>query len=261
MKKHRFAIVTDMNATLRPTDDADEDASAVSVTRMPSPSSSRWPAWFGMGELVRWMKGVMWSGDVAHVRLPIFILEPRSLLERLTDVFGHVATVLEATRLTDPKDRFLSVVKFYLSGWHLKPKGVKKPYWPVLGEFFRCQWRYRDHSQAFYIAEQVPSSSSSAPSSMSVFYYACPEHDLVVTGQLRPSSRWLGNTVITALDGHTRLFLTHQKDEEMYEMTLPDIYVRGIVFGRMFTELGKPVTIVCPKTDLACHLEFRTKVS
>ena len=56
----------------------------------------------------------------------------------------------------DPYTRIKNIVKFYLSGFYKKPKGLKKPYNPVLGELFRCYW---DHpstsSKTFYIAEQV----------------------------------------------------------------------------------------------------------
>lgn len=63
---------------------------------------------------------------------------------------------------------------YYLSGWHVKPPGVKKPYvshlpfpaggWelkrayvrynPVLGEFFRCRYDYSNGTSGYYIAEQ-----------------------------------------------------------------------------------------------------------
>lgn len=49
----------------------------------------------------------------------------------------------------------MRIVTFYLSGWHIKPRGVKKPYNPVLNEFFRCTYYYGDGSQAYYVAEQV----------------------------------------------------------------------------------------------------------
>jgi hypothetical protein len=49
-----------------------------------------------------------------------------------------------------------NVVKFYLSGFYKKPKGLKKPYNPVLGELFRCYWSSPNNdSKTFYIAEQV----------------------------------------------------------------------------------------------------------
>jgi hypothetical protein len=71
-------------------------------------------------------------------------------------------------------------LQYYLSGWHIKPKGVKKPwvqnryiliyflsnivnicsYNPILGEFFRCRYDYTDGTQGFYISEQGSSSEA-----------------------------------------------------------------------------------------------------
>ena len=48
-----------------------------------------------------------------------------------------------------------SIVGWYLSGFYKKPKGLKKPYNPILGETFRCYWQHPNGSRTFYIAEQV----------------------------------------------------------------------------------------------------------
>jgi hypothetical protein len=48
----------------------------------------------------------------------------------------------------------MRVLQYYLAGWHIKPKGVKKPYNPILGEFFRCRYDYPDGTKGFYVAEQ-----------------------------------------------------------------------------------------------------------
>ena len=32
-----------------------------------------------------------------------------------------------ADALSEPEERFIAVLRYYLSGWHIKPKGVKKP--------------------------------------------------------------------------------------------------------------------------------------
>jgi hypothetical protein len=40
-------------------------------------------------------------------------------------------------------------------GFYKKPKGLKKPYNPILGETFRCFWEHPNGSKTFYIAEQV----------------------------------------------------------------------------------------------------------
>lgn len=43
----------------------------------------------------------------------------------LTDVrnsfMAHPETLLPMPTIDDPVERFLSVIKFYLSGWHIKP--------------------------------------------------------------------------------------------------------------------------------------------
>ena len=85
--------------------------------------------------------------DLHKVTFPTFVLEPRSMLERITDfmshpdlIFGYVLTPVpralrgpltstrSAENCDDPEERFIRVLQYYLAGWHIKPKGVKKPY-------------------------------------------------------------------------------------------------------------------------------------
>jgi hypothetical protein len=37
---------------------------------------------------------------------------------------AHPETLLPMSTIDDPVERFVSVVKFYLSGWHIKPPYV-----------------------------------------------------------------------------------------------------------------------------------------
>jgi len=55
----------------------------------------------------------------------------------------------------DAFTRMKGIVKWYLSGFYKKPKGLKKPYNPILGETFRCYWKHSNGSRTFYLAEQV----------------------------------------------------------------------------------------------------------
>lgn len=112
--------------------------------------------------------------DLSRVVLPTFILEPKSMLEKVSDFLTHSEVrpyhitlhlispklLVATTRINDPLERMVGVVKWYLSGFYLKPKGVKKPYNPVLGELFRCSWNHPD-SKSFFIGEQVSPSSPS----------------------------------------------------------------------------------------------------
>jgi hypothetical protein len=94
----------------------------------------------------------------------------------------------------DPIQRFLDVVCYFLSGFHSRPKGVKKPFNPVLGEFFRCQWDFLDGSRSFYLCEQV---SHHPP--MSAYIYANPEKHVWISGQINPQPRFLGNAACMPL--------------------------------------------------------------
>jgi hypothetical protein len=60
-----------------------------------------------------------------------------------------------AVKEEEPFIRMKSILRWYLSGFYKKPKGLKKPYNPILGETFRCYWEHSNGSRTFYLAEQV----------------------------------------------------------------------------------------------------------
>lgn len=61
-----------------------------------------------------------------------------------------------AAQCDDALTRMKEVVRWYVSGFYKTPKGVKKPYNPILGETFRCYWKNPSTgSKTYYIAEQV----------------------------------------------------------------------------------------------------------
>ncbi|KAI8092953.1 uncharacterized protein BX664DRAFT_328581 [Halteromyces radiatus] len=191
--------------------------------------------------------------DLQRVALPTFVLEPRSMLERITDFMSHPELLFSASKLDDPVERFVGVLRYYLSGWHIKPKGVKKPYNPVLGEFFRCQYKYSDGAEAYYIAEQV---SHHPP--MSAYFYTCPDHHVLIAGDIRPKSRFYGNSVGTIMEGASHVILTDRYNER-YDIEMPNMYARGVLFGTMTIELGDKSKLSCKSSDLSCELEFKTK--
>jgi hypothetical protein len=66
-------------------------------------------------------------------------------------MYDYSRAVMEDDAFT----RMKGIVKWYLSGFYKKPKGLKKPYNPILGETFRCYWKHPNGSRTFYLAEQV----------------------------------------------------------------------------------------------------------
>ncbi|KAI9024897.1 hypothetical protein CLU79DRAFT_745312 [Phycomyces nitens] len=202
-----------------------------------------------MGIISQLRKGM----DLHRVTFPTFVLEPRSLLEKITDYMSHPDLLLMASRETDQQKRFIGVLRYFLSGWHVKPKGVKKPYNPVLGEFFECQWKYENGTDAFYVAEQV---SHHPP--ISAYFYGSPENGIRIQGNVRPKSRFLGNSVVSLTEGDSYIEFAHLHNER-YDFTMPNMYARGILFGKMVLELGDNCVLRCRTSDLTCELDFKTK--
>lgn len=197
------------------------------------------------------------GADLSRVTLPTFILEERSMLERITNFMAHPETLLPMPDIEDPLQRFVAVVKFYLSGWHIKPPGVKKPLNPILGETYTCWWEYPDHTRGYYIAEQT----SHHPPKSSYFFMA-PEHHIRVDGTLKPRSRFLGNSAASLMEGISYLRFTNRGKSpggEKYILTQPNMYARGILFGKMKYELGDHSYIRCPENGFMADLEFKTK--
>lgn len=59
--------------------------------------------------------------DLTRVTLPTFVLEPKSMLERITNFMSHPELLLPIPTVDDPEKRFVEVVRFYLSGFHILP--------------------------------------------------------------------------------------------------------------------------------------------
>ncbi|CAH2217167.1 jg17683, partial [Pararge aegeria aegeria] len=148
------------------------------------------------------LKQVRPGMDLSKVVLPTFILEPRSFLDKLSDNYYHADLLAQAQTAEDPYQRFKGVLKWYLSGLYRKPKGLKKPYNPVLGETFRCCWQHADQdTYTYYIAEQV---SHHPP--ISAFYISNRKDGFVIEGSLLAKSKFYGEL---------HLLLTHKRPVRM----------------------------------------------
>uniref|UniRef100_A0A8C6FW29 Oxysterol-binding protein n=1 Tax=Moschus moschiferus TaxID=68415 RepID=A0A8C6FW29_MOSMO len=191
--------------------------------------------------------------DLSRVVLPTFVLEPRSFLNKLSDYYYHADLLSRAALEEDAYSRIKLVLQWYLSGFYKKPKGIKKPYNPILGETFRCCWFHpQTNSHTFYIAEQV---SHHPP--VSAFHVSNRKDGFCISGSITAKSRFYGNSLSALLDGKATLtFLNRAED---YSLTMPYAHCKGILYGTMTMELGGRVTIECEKSSLQAELEFKLK--
>lgn len=196
------------------------------------------------------------GSDLTKVTLPTFILEKKSMLERITNQLQFPNLLLDAHKELDELKRFIKIVKWYLSGWHIAPKAVKKPLNPVLGELFTCYWDLPNKQQAFYVSEQT---SHHPPES--AFFYMIPESHIRIDGVVIPKSKFLGNSSAAMMDGLTELTFLDIKDSngnfEKYTFTQPNVYVRGILFGKMKIEMCDHMIIKGPKYQI--DIDFKAK--
>ncbi|CAA94223.2 PH domain-containing protein [Caenorhabditis elegans] len=190
--------------------------------------------------------------DLSKVVLPTFILEPRSFLEKLADYYYHADLISEAVAEPDPFQRIVKVTKFFLSGFYKKPKGLKKPYNPILGETFRCKWEHPDGSTTFYMAEQV---SHHPP--VSSLFITNRKAGFNISGTILAKSKYYGNSLSAILAGKLRLTLLNLG--ETYIVNLPYANCKGIMIGTMTMELGGEVNIECEKTGYRTTLDFKLK--
>ncbi|KAM9854089.1 oxysterol-binding protein-related protein 5 [Aulostomus maculatus] len=206
-------------------------------------------------------KGLIWSllkqlrpgMDLSKVVLPTFILEPRSFLDKLSDYYYHADLLSQASLEDSAYGRIKQVLRWYLSGFYKKPKGLKKPYNPILGETFRCCWLHpQSNSCTFYIAEQV---SHHPP--ISAFYVCNRKDGFSISGSILAKSKYYGNSLSAILDGKARLLFLGREEE--YVITMPYAHCKGILYGTMTLELGGKVTIECEKTKCFSELEFKLK--
>ncbi|KAK4005876.1 oxysterol-binding protein-related protein 8 isoform X2 [Daphnia magna] len=190
--------------------------------------------------------------DLSKVVLPTFILEPRSFLDKLSDYYYHADILSRAVLEDDPFTRMKTVVQWYLSGFYKKPKGLKKPYNPILGEVFRCCWKHPNGSTTFYIAEQV---SHHPP--ISALYVTNRKDGFTLSATILAKSKFYGNSLSALLDGSARLTLLPRGED--YIITMPYAHCKGILLGTLTMEMGGEVCLKCEKTGYRADLEFKLK--
>ncbi|XP_051869100.1 oxysterol-binding protein-related protein 9 isoform X3 [Pristis pectinata] len=210
--------------------------------------------------------------DLTKVVLPTFILERRSLLEMYADFFAHPDLFVSIVDQTDPRDRMVQVVKWYLSAFHAGRKGsvAKKPYNPILGEIFKCHWIVPEieteentepvaegpipeasQNSVTFVAEQV---SHHPP--ISAFYAECFSKKIQFNAHIWTKSKFLGMSIGVHNIGQGCVSLLDY--DEHYILTFPNGYGRSILTVP-WVELGGECNVTCAKTGYNASIIFHTK--
>lgn len=68
----------------------------------------------------------------------------------------------------------------------------------------------------------------------------------------------MGNSIQSHFQGDSHVFFLN-RPEEHYVLSNPNMYARGILFGRMLLELGDSVRIECERTGFVAEIDFLVK--
>ncbi|GAM26095.1 hypothetical protein SAMD00019534_092700 [Acytostelium subglobosum LB1] len=180
--------------------------------------------------------------ELTSTCLPITLFEPRSFLEKFTDVWCYAPDYLpKAAASKDPVERMKNVVAFAISGLHLTST-LTKPFNPLLGETFQCY--FSDGTQVF--CEQTshhPPISSWQMQGAGFHYY----------GQGVWSAACRGNLVKAYQKGsHTIDF----EDGSSIHWALPEILIKGIFWGDRITDFNGKMVFTDEKNKLCCEITF-----
>lgn len=206
--------------------------------------------------------------DLSKIVLPTFILEPRSLLQKLGDCMAHAEFFADIPNAETPELRMVKTVAWFLTAHHKRPKGVKKPYNPVLGETFHARYipthtvdgqpvGVDSHGVSTAAVEWYAQQVSHHPP-ISAMLARSTDGRVIAEGVFAPRTRFLGNSASLTPDGCCNLFLP-EHDWEMYSISWPIAYVRGLIMGSMLQELGGVVRVRCQRTGMGADIEFVTK--
>lgn len=186
------------------------------------------------------------TGDLASMTAPPFILSPTSLTEYSGYWAEHPEIFVAPAKEKNPEKRALLVLKWFLStlkqqysSRNDKLGSEKKPLNPFLGELFLGKWKDESGQigETILISEQV---SHHPP----VTGYAIinEKHGIKLEGYNGQKASFSKGAITVRQVGHAKYHI--KEFDEDYLITLPSLHIEGIVYGSPYVELNKSSTII-----------------
>lgn len=180
--------------------------------------------------------------SMINISLPVRIFEPRSFLQRMTDIWAYAPLFLtKAAKEKDAVERIKWIVVWFISGLH-RGTTNQKPFNPILGETF--QGRYIDGTNVYI--EQV---SHHPPISM--FQLLGPNHLWHYHGHHECTASFRPNGIIGGQSGPNFIEFF---DGGCVTFSMPRVKLSGIVFGDRFYSYIDKMVFEDKANDVKCEL-------
>jgi len=183
--------------------------------------------------------------ELVSTTLPIHLFEPRSFLERLTDIWAYAPRYLTraADIKGDPVLRLKYVIAFAVSGLHLLTT-ARKPFNPLLGETYQA--RFANGTQIFIeqTTHHPPASNWEVfPNDKSYKFH----------GNCTWSASTRANTIKGTQRGPCHIDFP---DGSRVTYSLPDILIKGVMWGDRVTELSGSIIFSDNKNGIEAEVFF-----
>ncbi|KAF8539301.1 hypothetical protein BDD12DRAFT_104917 [Trichophaea hybrida] len=185
------------------------------------------------------------TGDLANMTAPPFILSSTSLVEYSGYWAEHPEIFVAPAKEQDPEKRALLVLEWFLttlkqqySSRNEKLGSEKKPLNPFLGELFLGTWK--DESGEIGETELISEQVSHHPP-VTAYAIINEKHGVKLEGYNGQKASFSKGTISVRQVGHAKYHLN--KFNEDYLITLPSLHIEGIVYGSPYVELNKSSTI------------------
>ena len=190
----------------------------------------------------------IFTTDPGQFCFPVAYSEPRSFLERISDMFSFLACeyISRALEEDEPERRLTIITVGVLACLHLDMQS-KKPFNPILGETVTRRWA----NGAQFWGEQT----SHHP----------PISDVIVIG---PDQQWkiTAHTCAKVENGmkavnvlQEGVFKLQLESGEVYEWEFPPIHITGNVSGDRLVKVKGSLTVTDKKNGLECCVEVGPK--
>lgn len=182
--------------------------------------------------------------SAVSLSLPVRIFEPRTNLERVTDMFLYGPTFLTlAAEQTDPVERLKYVVAFAVAGLH-HAVGQLKPFNPILGETYQATMNDGTAVCCEHTSHHPPISNFQVEGAK----YAIAGHIL-----WHGSFSMKSNALIQIQKGPIRVRFD---DGTTIAYTMPHIQLGGFMWGDRTFDIMSTVVFEDVKNHLSCEVKF-----
>ncbi|KAJ3050248.1 hypothetical protein HK097_008781 [Rhizophlyctis rosea] len=186
-----------------------------------------------------------------RIAVPAQFTSPRSFLEQLSANVGSVPAVhgMNAPLESTPLERMERVLTWWLASLEVFDGEQKKPFAPVVGEQFCCDFEGEGGAIRYY-AEQI---STHPP--RSAVYFETPDRQVKVNGIVAFDGMFAGTSMRFTNMG--TIYVRLERFEEEYVIHPPNFSLRGLLTGSLFADLsGNTLRVECRKTGLEANISF-----